>query len=160
MSAKNSLSESIKEAVTATSRAISGNPEIEISFGGMGSSLPNPPRSLEELRSFRGKADSLACVEKYRDKSLKVQSGIERVDSLVRVMEDARVEILGSIDYPGVASNIQAKFSDKCKLYRDLEEQADNIEMGIEAWLRKICLPDIPSPESLSLIHISEPTRR
>ena len=50
LSAKNSLSESIKEAVTATSRAISGNPEIEISFGGMGSSLPNPPKSLEELR--------------------------------------------------------------------------------------------------------------
>ena len=48
LSAKNSLSESIKEAVTATSRAISGNPEIEISFGGMGSSLPNPPKSLEE----------------------------------------------------------------------------------------------------------------
>ena len=152
MSAKNSLSESIKEAVTATSRAISGNPEIEISFGGMGSSLPNPPKSLEELRSFRGKADSLACVEKYRDKSLKVQSGIKKVDSLVRVMEDARVEILGSIDYPGVASNIQAKFSDKCKLYRDLEEQADNIEMGIEAWLRKICLPDIPSPESSTFL--------
>ena len=98
MSAKNSLSESIKEAVTATSRAISGNPEIEISFGGMGSSLPNPPKSLEELRSFRGKADSLACVEKYRDKSLKVQSGIEKVDSLVRVMEDEIV--VGDVKTP------------------------------------------------------------
>ena len=37
---------------------------------------------------------------------------------------------------------------DKCKLYKDLEEQAENIEMGIEAWLRKICLPGVPSPES------------
>ena len=68
MTAKNSQTETVKEAVSAATRAISGNPEMEISFGGMGSSLPNPPKTMKELNSFRGKADSLACIEKYRDK--------------------------------------------------------------------------------------------
>ena len=40
MASKNSQSETIKEAVTAATRAISGNKELEINFGGMGSSLP------------------------------------------------------------------------------------------------------------------------
>ena len=69
MASKNSQSETIKEAVTAATRAISGNKELEINFGGMGSSLPHPPKTLKELSAYRGKADSLACVEKYRDKS-------------------------------------------------------------------------------------------
>ena len=38
MTSKNSQSETIKEAVTAATRAISGNKELEINFGGMGSS--------------------------------------------------------------------------------------------------------------------------
>ena len=67
MAPKNSQQETIKEVVSAATRAISGNPEIEINSGGMGSSLPNPPKSLEELSAYRGKADALACAEKYRD---------------------------------------------------------------------------------------------
>ena len=52
MAPKNSQPETIKEVVSAATRAISGNPEIEINFGGMGSSLPNPPKSLQELSSI------------------------------------------------------------------------------------------------------------
>ena len=49
MASKNSQSDTIKEAVTAATRAISGNKELEINFGGMGSSLPHPPKTLKEL---------------------------------------------------------------------------------------------------------------
>ena len=95
MSSKSSQSETIKEAVSAATRALSGNSELEISYGGMGSTLPNPPNSIKELTSFRGKADSLACAERYRDKSIRINSGIDKINSLIKVMEDARVEILG-----------------------------------------------------------------
>ena len=54
MASKSSQSETIKEAVSAATRALSGNPELEVNFGGMGSSLPNPPNSLKDLTSFRG----------------------------------------------------------------------------------------------------------
>ncbi len=106
MASKNSQSETIKEAVTAATRAISGNKEIEINFGGMGSSLPHPPKTLKELSAYRGKADSLACVEKYRDKSVRITASNEKVSSLIKVMEDSRVEILGSMNYPGIATKL------------------------------------------------------
>ena len=148
MASKNSQSETIKEAVTAATRAISGNKELEINFGGMGSSLPHPPKTLKELSAYRGKADSLACVEKYRDKSLRIASNNEKVNSLIKVMEDSRVEILGSMNYPGIATNIKSKFDDKCKLYESFEDHEDHLEIALETWLRNLCLPDIESSKS------------
>ena len=148
MASKNSQSETIKEAVTAATRAISGNKELEINFGGMGSSLPHPPKTLKELSAYRGKADSLACVEKYRDKSVRITSNNEKVNSLIKVMEDSRVEILGSMNYPGIATNIKSKFDDKCKLYESFEDHEDHLEIALETWLRNLCLPDIESNKS------------
>ena len=148
MASKNSQSETIKEAVTAATRAISGNKELEINFGGMGSSLPHPPKTLKELSAYRGKADSLACVEKYRDKSVRITTSNEKVNSLIKVMEDSRVEILGSINYPGIATNIKSKFDDKCKLYESFEDHEDHLEIALETWLRNICLPSIESNNS------------
>ena len=148
MASKNSQSETIKEAVTAATRAISGNKELEINFGGMGSSLPHPPKTLKELSAYRGKADALACVEKYRDKSVRIASNNEKVNSLIKVMEDSRVEILGSMNYPGIATNIQSKFDDKCKLYESFEDHEDHLEIALETWLRNLCLPDIESNKS------------
>ena len=148
MASKNSQSETIKEAVTAATRAISGNKELEINFGGMGSSLPHPPKTLKELSAYRGKADSLACVEKYRDKSVRIASKNEKVNSLIKVMEDSRVEILGSMNYPGIATNIKFKFDDKCKLYESFEDHEDHLEIALETWLRNLCLPDIESNKS------------
>ena len=148
MASKNSQSEIIKEAVTAATRAISGNKELEINFGGMGSSLPHPPKTLKELSAYRGKADSLACVEKYRDKSVRITASNEKVSSLIKVMEDSRVEILGSMNYPGIATNIKSKFDDKCKLYESFEDHEDHLEIALETWLRNLCLPNIESNSS------------
>ena len=148
MASKNSQSETIKEAVTAATRAISGNKELEINFGGMGSSLPHPPKTLKELSAYRGKADSLACVEKYRDKSVRITANNEKVNSLIKVMEDSRVEILGSMNYPGIATNIKSKFDDKCKLYESFEDHEDHLEIALETWLRNLCLPNIESKSS------------
>ncbi len=148
MASKNSQSENIKEAVTAATRAISGNKELEINFGGMGSSLPHPPKTLKELTAYRGKADSLACVEKYRDKSVRINANNEKVNSLIKVMEDSRVEILGSMNYPGIATNIKSKFDDKCKLYESFEDYEDHLEIALETWLRNLCLPNIESNNS------------
>ena len=148
MVSKNSHSETIKEAVSAASRAISGNPELEVDLAGIGSSNGNLPKNLKELSSYRGKADALACIEKYRDKSIKINTGVERFNSLLKVMEDARVEILGSLHYPGIATNITSKFNDKCKLYESFEDQEDHLEIALETWLRQACLPNAESANS------------
>ena len=148
MVSKNSHSETIKEAVSAASRAISGNPELEVNLAGIGSSTGNLPKNLKELSSYRGKADALACIEKYRDKSIKINTGVEKFNSLLTVMEDARVEILGSLHYPGIATNIASKFNDKCKLYESFEDQEDHLEIALETWLRQACLPNAESANS------------
>ncbi len=152
MGSKSNLVESIKEAVSSASRAISENPEIEINFGGMGSSLPNPPSSYGELASFRGKADSLACIDRFRDKTIHVDAGTQRLNSLMQEMENVRVEVLGSKKYPGIASNINAKFEEKCSLYQSFEEKEDVLEIALEGWLRKLFLPNISSQKSSKLL--------
>ena len=151
MGSKSNLVESIKEAVSSASRAISENPEIEINFGGMGSSLPNPPSSYGELASFRGKADSLACIDRFRDKTIHVDAGTQRLNSIMQDMENVRVEVLGSKKYPGIASNINAKFEEKFSLYESFEEKEDVLELALEGWLRKLFLPDISSQKPSKL---------
>ena len=152
MGSKPNIVESIKEAVSSASRAISENPEIEINFGGMGSSLPNPPSSYGELASFRGKADSLACIDRFRDKTIHVDAGTQRLNSLMQEMENVRVEVLGSKKYPGIASNINAKFEEKCTLYESFEDKEDVLEVALEGWLRKLFLPDISSQKPSKLV--------
>ena len=152
MVSKPNIVESIKEAVSSASRAISENPEIEINFGGMGSSLPNPPSSYGELASFRGKADSLACIDRFRDKTIHVDAGTQRLNSLMQEMENVRVEVLGSKKYPGIASNINAKFEEKCSLYESFEDKEDVLEVALEGWLRKLFLPDIYSQKPSKLV--------
>tara|TARA_B100000902_G_scaffold211718_1_gene201328 strand:- start:688 stop:2445 length:1758 start_codon:yes stop_codon:yes gene_type:complete len=148
MASKNSHSETVKEAVSAATRAISGNPELEIDLAGMSSSSGNLPKNLKELSSYRGKADAVACVERYRDKSIAINTGAEKINSLLRVMEDTRVEILGSLHYPGIATNISSKFNDKCRLYESFEDQEDHLEIALETWLRQSCLPGDESSKS------------
>ena len=152
MGSKSNTVESIKEAVSSAARAVSENPEIEINYGGIGSSLPNPPSSYGELASFRGKADSLACVDRFRDKTIHVDAGTQRLNSLMQEMENVRVEVLGSKKYPGIASNINAKFEEKCSLYQSFEEKEDVLEIALEGWLRKLFLPNISSQESSKLL--------
>ena len=152
MGSKSNTVESIKEAVSSAARAVSENPEIEINYGGIGSSLPNPPSSYGELASFRGKADSLACVDRFRDKKIHVDAGTLRLNSLMQEMENVRVEVLGSKKYPGIASNINAKFEEKCSLYQSFEEKEDVLEIALEGWLRKLFLPNISSQESSKLL--------
>ena len=145
MGSKSNIVESIKEAVSSATRAVSENPEIEINFGGMGSSLPNPPSSYGELASFRGKADSLACIDRFRDKTIHVDAGTQRLNSLMQEMENVRVEVLGSKKYPGIASNINAKFEEKCSIYESFEEKEDVLDIALEGWLRNLFLPNISS---------------
>ena len=44
-------------------------------------------------------------------------------------MENIRVEVLGSKKYPGIASNGNAKFEEKCSLYESFEEKDDILEI-------------------------------
>ena len=148
MSLKSPSPETIKEAVAAATRALAEDSDLEISFGGI-SPLPNPPTHINELPSFRGKADSAACVKKYRKEKITVDAGTPKLNSLLANLEDVRVEVLGSKKYPGVATNLKAKFDEKCKELQFLEEKDDLLEIALEAWFRNILLNEKLSSDSI-----------
>ena len=148
MSLKSPSPETIKEAVAAATRALAEDSDLEISFGGI-SSLPNPPKHINELPSFRGKADSAACVKRYRKEKITLDAGTPKLNALLANLEDVRVEVLGSKKYPGVATNLKAKFDEKCKELQFLEEKDDLLEVALEAWFRNILLDEKLSSDSI-----------
>ena len=148
MSLKSPSPETIKEAVAAATRALAEDSDLEISFGGI-SSLPNPPKHINELPSFRGKADSAACVKRYRKEKITLDAGTPKLNTLLANLEDVRVEVLGSKKYPGVATNLKAKFDEKCKELQFLEEKDDLLEIALEAWFRNILLDEKLSSDSM-----------
>ena len=148
MSLKSPSPETIKEAVAAATRALAEDSDLEITFGGV-SSLPNPPTHINELSSFRGKADSAACVKRYRKEKITLDAGTPKLNALLANLEDVRVEVLGSKKYPGVATNLKAKFDEKCKELQFLEEKDDLLEIALEAWFRNILLDEKLSSDSI-----------
>jgi cobaltochelatase CobT len=147
MSFKNPSPELIKEAVAAATRALAEEPDLEVNFGGI-SFLPNPPTRKDELPSFRGKADSAACAKRYRKEKISIDAGTPKLNALLANLEDVRVEVLGSKKYPGVATNLKAKFDEKCRESQFLEEKEDVLEIALEAWFRNILLDEKLSSDS------------
>ena len=142
-----SSNENLKEAISAATRALAQDPELEISFGGMPSTgskvvLSNPPTRKSEIPSFRGKADALACSKRFSSNEIFLDTGSPRLNNLLGKLEEVRVEILGSMKYEGVANNLNARFEDKCKTFVSVEEKEDLLEPALESWLRQILLEE------------------
>ena len=157
MPPESSSNENLKEAVSAATRALAQDPELEISFGGMPTSnskivLSNPPSRKSELASFRGKADALACSKRFSSDEISIDTGSVKLNSLLTKLEDVRVEILGSMKYEGVSNNLNARFEDKCKAFASIEEKEDLLEPALESWLRQILLEEKLTKSQLKVL--------
>ena len=157
MPPESSSNENLKEAVSAATRALAQDPELEISFGGMPTSnskivLSNPPSRKSELASFRGKADALACSKRFSSDEITIDTGSVKLNSLLTKLEDVRVEILGSKKYEGVSNNLNARFEDKCKAFASIEEKEDLLEPALESWLRQILLGEKLTKSQLTVL--------
>ena len=149
---KVSSPEEIKEAISAATRAISRNRDIEVSLAGLSSSFNNSPKSKKELALVRGNADSQACSEKYKTDGLQISGGSNKLNSLLLNLEKVRVEILGSKEYSGVHSNLKAKFEERCNSSLLLEEKEELLPIALETWMRQMLLDEKSSKSALSLI--------
>jgi len=157
MPPESSSNENLKEAVSAATRALAQDPELEISFGGMPTSnskiiLSNPPTRKSELASFRGKADALACSKRFSSDEITIDTGSVKLNALLTKLEDVRVEILGSMKYEGVSNNLNARFEDKCKAFASIEEKEDLLEPALESWLRQILLEEKLTKSQLKVL--------
>ena len=121
-----SPTEPFKRALTNVTRAMSGERELQVSFGpespglrGKRARLPVPGRDLPaaEVAQLRGLADSMALRLRHHDDALHSRllphGGTAR--AVFDAVEQARVEAIGSNRMPGVAQNLTAALEERCK---------------------------------------------
>ncbi len=131
--------EVFKQAVTSTMRAISGDPDLQVSFGrgkpymqGQRARVPLPDKNLseEKLASFRGKADQFALRSRFHDETKHHDNrpSLSAAQDIFDSIEEARLSCIGSYLMKGVGENLQAELKDYC-----LEKGYDKIENQSEA---------------------------
>lgn len=116
--------EPFKQAVTGTTRAIAGEPELEVIFSadrpglsGTTARLPEPSRKLnaEEIAVTRGIGDALALRIACHDGKIHARNMPKGADAqaVFEAVEQARCEAVGASRMVGVASNLGAMLEDK-----------------------------------------------
>jgi cobaltochelatase CobT len=135
---KESPAEPFKRVLGLASRAIAGDKEMQVSFApgkpeldGSHMQLPEPSRvpSAKEIAVIRGWADSLSLTAARHDKRLhnRLAPAAGPARSVFEAAERARVESLGSMRMPGMATNLTAKLEDQYAhgRYADVVERQD-----------------------------------
>ncbi|HEY9568354.1 MAG TPA: cobaltochelatase subunit CobT, partial [Thalassobaculum sp.] len=111
--------EDFKRATAACLRAISGEAEVEVTYGaehagvaGNRARLPAPPKDMDpaELARLRGESDALALRLKHHDEGVhnrRAPQG-QAAREIFEAVEQARIEAIGARSMDGVASNLGA----------------------------------------------------
>lgn len=121
---KESPAEPFKRVLGLTVRAIAGDGEMQVNYApgkpeldGKAVQLPEPSRvpSAKEIAVIRGWADSFALTAAKHDKRLhnRIAPNAGPARSVFEAAERARVEAIGAMRMPGMASNLTAKIEDQ-----------------------------------------------
>ncbi|MBA4796504.1 cobaltochelatase subunit CobT [Rhizobium rosettiformans] len=116
--------EPMRRAITGCVRSIAGDPQVEVAFanerpGLAGERIRLPELSkrptAHELAVTRGLGDSMALRLACHDQKVHAAMAPQGADAraIFDAVEQARVESLGSLRMPGVASNIQSMNTEK-----------------------------------------------
>jgi cobaltochelatase CobT len=114
----------MRRAITGCVRSIAGDPQVEVAFanerpGLAGERIRLPEISkrptAHELAVTRGLGDSMALRLACHDQKVHASMAPQGADAraIFDAVEQARVESLGSLRMPGVASNIQSMNTEK-----------------------------------------------
>ena len=156
--------DTFKRVLTASTKAMAGEPELEVSYGGevagvvrdqlMLPALPPRPKP-HQIAKARGEADGLALRIAHHDKALHAQnmpsSGPSR--QVFEALEQARVETLGGQHLAGVSDNLHAALDararrrgfDKPDIAKDDASFAEAVGLFARARLSGRELPDSTS---------------
>src|SRR5690606_27217955 len=113
-------------ALTHAIRSISGQPELDVRFGGETAaivqgkvSLPAPPMRMDaaSAATLRGKADALALRIAHHDSGVHSHRRPEgaRARAIYEAVEQARVESVGAAQLPGLRGNLRAALVERCE---------------------------------------------
>ena len=117
--ADKSPADEFKRALGAATKAISGEKELEVSFGGDIAGivreqvmLPSVPKNVDtaQIAKARGEADALALRIALHDSEVhfKNQPGNPQARQIYEALEQARIEALGSAHLSGLGENLMA----------------------------------------------------
>src|ERR1700757_797894 len=105
----------LEQQLAAAARAVSANPDMQISFAGSGAGAFEAlsraeATDAEALSALRGEIDSYALVRRYHDASVHRNMAPAPAASrtLFDMCEEVRCEALGARHFPGVCQNIVA----------------------------------------------------
>lgn len=121
--------ENFKNATQSTARALSGRDDVDVSFSGHMAEmtdgsirLPALPKDMTEddTRFVRGLCDSFSLRLRYHDTALhqRMLPADIQARAVYDALEDARVEAIGTADYPGAAANIETTLKREAKRLR------------------------------------------
>ncbi|MCH7694460.1 MAG: cobaltochelatase subunit CobT [Proteobacteria bacterium] len=145
--------ELVKRVTAAALKAVAAQGEVSVTFTSRGAQgavqvaektarLPAPPRRLPAggMTRLRGTADALALRLRYHDEGLHRRSmppGRE-AGEVFDVVEQVRVEALGSRRLAGVADNLAAVLEERCQDYADVgEREASHLGEAIGLLVRE-----------------------
>ncbi|MFC7054319.1 cobaltochelatase subunit CobT [Hansschlegelia quercus] len=164
-------SEPLKRAVAGCLRAISGNPDVEVTFAserpalvGPKARLPEPPRRLsaEDVSILRGYADSmalrLACHDAATHSKLAPQGAEAR--AVFDAVEQARVEAIGSRRMTGSAANLSAMLEDRYHRgpYAEITDRADApLQDAVSLMVRERLTGQKPPEAARKLVELWRP---
>jgi cobaltochelatase CobT len=104
----------LEQRLGAAARAVSANPNMQISFTDSGSAFKplsgTEPTDAEAMSALRGEIDSYALVRRYHDASVHRDTAPADAVShtLFEMCEAVRCEALGARRFPGVCQNLIA----------------------------------------------------
>ena len=145
--------ELVKRVTAAALKAVAAQGEVSVTFTSGGAQgavqvaektarLPAPPRRLPAggMTRLRGTADALALRLRYHDEGLhrrEMPPGRE-AGEVFDVVEQVRVEALGSRRLAGVADNLAAVLEERCQGYADVgEREASHLGEAIGLLVRE-----------------------
>ena len=164
---KEDILEDIKRAISSATRAIAENKELEVVFEDTGSSSENkivlPQIKLdvnpESLSQIRGNADNQALRYKYhnQDTFKEYEPSGEKNRKIYEILEDTRIQLIGSKLMRGVKNNLHSLYEDKFKdkNISEISKQSDiDIEDAIDLYFRNKVSPDYLPKDSDKAISV------
>ncbi len=164
---KEDILEDIKRAISSATRAIAENKELEVVFEDTGSSSENkivlPQIKLdvnsESLSQLRGNADNQALRYKYhnQDTFKEYEPSGEKNRKIYEILEDTRIQLIGSKLMRGVKNNLHSLYEDKFKdkNISEISKQSDiDIEDAIDLYFRNKVSPEYLPKDSDKAISV------
>ncbi len=164
---KEDILEDIKRAISSATRAIAENKELEVVFEDNGSSSENKivlsqiklDDNPESLSRLRGNADNQALRYKYhnQDTFKEYEPSGEKNRRIYKILEDTRIQLIGSKLMRGVKNNLHSLYEDKFKdkNISEVSKQSDiDIEDAIDLYFRNKVSPDYLPKDSGKAINV------